>query len=68
MHLVDLEDLWLRLPPCSFRVVLILGLEVFRHLVKIFYRLLHVNDHYPIVGSRTVVRYSSRLLARNRVP
>ncbi len=37
VHLVDLEDLWLRLPPCSFRVVLILGLEVFHHLVKMFH-------------------------------
>jgi hypothetical protein len=64
VHLVDLEDLWLRLPPFCFRA---LKHRVVRHLVKIFNRLPHVNDHYPIVASRTGVGYSLRLIARNRV-
>jgi hypothetical protein len=61
VYLVDLNELRLRWPPCSFQVLL--KLRVVHHVLKVFSRLPHVDYHNAIVSSRTGVRYAPRLLA-----
>ncbi len=51
MHLVDFDELRLRRPPRSFQILL--KLRVVHHLLKVFFRLPHVDYHDAVVGSRT---------------
>jgi hypothetical protein len=63
VDLVDLNELRLGRPSCSFQIPLKLG--VVHHLLKVFTRVPHIDYDHAIVSWRTGVRYAPRLLTGN---